>query len=311
MPSPLKIRDLEMVVALHEEGSLTQAAKRIGISEPAYSKRIHWIERCIRVNLFDKGHDGIKTTEAGRSFIAHALESLHSYHKAVHEAHEARNGARSQLCIGVSSFMPPDILEVVRSVELPLYRNLTIAIETEYSMNLLSRLQQGHLDVALISSPPVQPSITTQCLYSDALRIVFREGHPLMNRPSVTLAELAEYPWIFFSRTIHPPLYDLVLQRLESQGKHVSIAHRLSTGDQAVALLKDDSSVAWMTPTEAARATALGFFNTSLLDERIHLDTHLATRADNRSQLVSEYVRRFVTQLNLRRPPEQMSLPIA
>jgi DNA-binding transcriptional LysR family regulator len=50
MLSHLKIRDLELVVALHEEGSVTQAAKRVGISEPGFSKRIQLIERQSRCN---------------------------------------------------------------------------------------------------------------------------------------------------------------------------------------------------------------------------------------------------------------------
>ena len=40
MTAQLKIRDLELIVALHEEGTLTRAAKRVGITEPAFSKRL-------------------------------------------------------------------------------------------------------------------------------------------------------------------------------------------------------------------------------------------------------------------------------
>jgi hypothetical protein len=58
------------------------------------------------------------------------------------------------------------------------------------------------------------------------------------------------------------------------------------------------------------RAADHGLANLLLLDEHIRLETHLATRADNKSRLVSEYVRRFVKQMNLHRPPEQLSLPI-
>jgi hypothetical protein len=41
------------------------------------------------------------------------------------------------------------------------------------------------------------------------------------------------------------------------------------------------------------------------------METHGATRANNKSQLVSEYVRRYVKRMNLRRPPKQLLLPIA
>ena len=47
-----RIRDLELVVALHEEGNMTQAAKRLGMSEPALSQQLKKIERRIQTAPF-------------------------------------------------------------------------------------------------------------------------------------------------------------------------------------------------------------------------------------------------------------------
>jgi DNA-binding transcriptional LysR family regulator len=311
MSSQLKIRDLELVVALHEEGSVTQAARRMKISEPAYSKRIQWIERIIHERLFERGRDGVKATDSGRTFIAYALECLYSFQRAIHEAHEARCGEASKLCIGVSPFMPPEMIELLRSIELPLHRNLTIEIDTAYSIDLLTQLQQGHIALALVASPPEIAAITTLRLASNPFRIVCREEHPLAVNQSVLLDEVLEYPWVFFNRGIHPYLHDQVLERVAAEHKQAKVAHHFSYADQATALLSDDALVAWMTPPEAQRAASRGFCNLPLLDESLHLETHLATRADNKSQLVSEYVRRFVKQMEQQRPAEQLSLPIA
>jgi DNA-binding transcriptional LysR family regulator len=311
MSSHLKIRDLELVVALHEEGSVTQAAKRVGISEPAFCKRIQLVERQIKVRLFERGHDGTKTTDPGLTFIARILESIHSFHRGVHEAQETKRGEHSKLCIGVSAFMPPELIELLRSIELLLYRDLAIEIDTEYSTELLTQLQRGHIDLALVTSPPEIAAITTLCLATNSFRIVFREGHPLATKQSTTLSEVVEYPWVFFNRSIHPYLHDQVLGRVAIEQKQAKIVHHFSYADQATALLTDEEVVAWMSPPEALRASNHGLVNLPLLDEHLHLETHLATRADNKSQLVSEYVRRFVKRMDLRRPPEQLSLPIA
>jgi DNA-binding transcriptional LysR family regulator len=309
--SHLKIRDLELVVALHEEGSVTQAAKRIGISEPAFSKRIQLIERQLKAQLFERGHDGAKTTNSGFAFIGYAAEIIHTYHRAIHEAQEAMHGEYSKLCIGVSAFMPPELIEFLRSIELPLYRDLAIEIDTAYSAELLTQLRRGHIDLALVTSPPEISAITTLRLVTNSFRIVFREGHPLTAKQSTTLAEVAEYPWVFFNRNIHPYLHDQVLERVAAEHKQAKIAHHFSYADQATALLTDNALVAWMSPPEAQRAACRGLCNLPLLDEHLHLETHLATHADNKSPLVSEYVRRFVKRMEQDRPPEQLSLPIA
>jgi DNA-binding transcriptional LysR family regulator len=90
LTSRLKIRDLELIVALHEEGTFTQAAKRVGVTEPALSKRLLLIERMVQARLFDRGHDGATITGAGRHFVEHIQESVHSFHRAVHEARERK-----------------------------------------------------------------------------------------------------------------------------------------------------------------------------------------------------------------------------
>ncbi|MGD0731873.1 MAG: LysR family transcriptional regulator, partial [Terracidiphilus sp.] len=54
-----RIRDLELVVALHEDGNMTQAAKRLGMSEPALSKQLQKIERRIQTRLFERGNGGV------------------------------------------------------------------------------------------------------------------------------------------------------------------------------------------------------------------------------------------------------------
>ena len=54
-----RIRDLELVFALHEEGNMTQAAKRLGMSEPALGKQILNIERRLQTRLFERGNGGV------------------------------------------------------------------------------------------------------------------------------------------------------------------------------------------------------------------------------------------------------------
>ena len=84
-----RIRDLELVVALHEEGDRTQAAKRLGNSEPALSKQLRRIERRIQTILFERGNGGVVTTGSGRAFVAHATESVQAFRRAVHERRNA------------------------------------------------------------------------------------------------------------------------------------------------------------------------------------------------------------------------------
>jgi DNA-binding transcriptional LysR family regulator len=310
MTDPIRIRDLELIVAVYETGNLTQAAKQMNMSEPALSKQLHVIERRMRVHLFDRGHGGAMLTEQGRAFVEHARISIQEYYRALHEAHEAGRAEQYKLRIGTSAFLPAHLIERLRSIELRLYRELTIEVVTAYSYDLLIQLQHHQIDLALVTSPPEMATITTLRIATSPFMIAFREGHPFASKASVTLAEVAMCPWIFFSRNVHPPLHDQIHNRMQGEKREPRILHHISHADHVPALLTDDSLVAWLTPTGAKRVAHSGLRYIPLLDAEIRLETHLASVANNRSPLLSEFVRTFMKRIEAEKAATQMQLPM-
>lgn len=310
MSGHIKIRDLELIVALHEEGNLTQAAKRIGISEPAFSKRLRLIERRVQMRLFARGSDGSHATESGRAFLERARISIQAFYQAVHEAREAKFGERHKLRIGVSADIAPRLIELIRTNELRLYRNLSVEIFAEYSCEICSQLQRHQIDLALIISPPRCAAITSLLVSVNPFMIVVRPDHPLAGRNSLVLQDLVRFPWILFNRQVHPPLHDLILQRAEVSQQKLNIVHHISQADQVPALLTDDQTLTWLTPSGAERVSRDGLVRIPLLDEQIRLETHLATQASNSSKLVSEFVRSLVKKIEAENALTQLPLPI-
>lgn len=310
MTAQLKIRDLELVVALHEEGTFTQAAKRIGVTQTAITKRLQMIERQIQARLFDRNRDGASITDSGRSFVSGAAQILHEFHRTVHDAQEAKHGERRRLRIGVSQYLPPGLIEIIHSIELPLYRDLVVEIATGVSPEMIADLQKKNVDIALVSSPTKSAAITTLCIATDPFMIVFRKGHPLAAKKAVTLTDIVGYPWVFFKRVIHPALHDLIMHRAEAEHQPVNIVHYGSHADQASTLLNNDSIIGWLNPAGVECVVNQGFMCVPLIDEQIHLETHIVSLADNQSQLISEFERKFVKRWEKRDPPEQLALPI-
>jgi DNA-binding transcriptional LysR family regulator len=310
MATLTRIHDLELIIALSEEGTLSQAARRVGMSQPAMSKRLHVIERRLQLKLFDVNHSGAQITESGRFFAEYAQQSVNLFHRGIHEAREARHSQPYRLRVGTSPFQPPHLIEMLRTMELRLYRNLTIEVESAFSCDLLRKLQQHEIDVALVTSPPSMPSITSAVLGVRRFMIVFRESHRLAANESVDLDDLIAYPWVFFNRHVHPYLHDLILHRMEALHLAPRIVHRIMNAEQVPALVKNESSIAWLTPTGAARIAHGDLISRPLIDNEIHLETHLATLANNQSALVSEFARAFMKRHQVERQPIQMVLPV-
>ena len=244
MSGHIKIRDLELVVALQEERNFTQAAKRVGISEPAFSKRLRLIERRLQAKLFTRGTEGVLVTASGSSFIERARVCIGVFYQGVHDAQEAKYSEHHKLRIGASAFLAPHLIELIHSTELRLYRNLSIEIVTEYSLEILTQLQHHQIDLALITSPPPSASITSVRVAADPFMIVVHPNHPLATEKSVSLKEVVKYPWVFFNRNVHPPLHDLILERARAEQQKPRILHHISQADQVVALLTDHGLLA-------------------------------------------------------------------
>lgn len=242
--------------------------------------------------------------------MEHARVSIQAYHRAVHEAHEAGRAERHRLRIGTSAFLPPSLIELLRSTELRLYRDVAIEVVTAYSYDLLMQLQRHQIDLALVTSPPEMATITTLRIGTNPFMIMFRQGHPLAAKSSVTLTEIAMYPWIFFNRNVHPPLHDQILNRMQAERREPRILHHISQADHVPALLTDNSTVAWLTPTGAKRVVHSGLLYAPLLDPGIRLETHLASVVNNTSPLLSEYVRSFVKRIESEKIATQMHLPM-
>ena len=307
MATQTRIHDLEIVVALFEERTLSQAAKRVGMSQPAMSKRLYVIQRRLQLKLFETNHTGAEITEPGRSFAEYAQQSVNLF-RGIHEARQAKHTQLNRLWVGTSPFQPPYLVEMLRTMELRLYRNLAVEVESAFSCDLLRKLEQCEVDVALVASPPSMPSITITLLCKRQFMIVFYERHPLAALKTVSMADVAVYPWVFFNRHVHPYLHDLILQRAAALRLVPNVVHRIMQAEQISALVKDGVSVAWLTPTGAARVAHGELIARPLADEEIRLETHLAALASNGSALVSEFARAFMKRYEQQRQPVQMVL---
>lgn len=306
----LRIRDFALLLALYETGNLTGAALRVGVSEPAASQQLKSIQRRMKMRLHESNHVGDKLTAEALALLPAAADIVQAFHRGMHDAQEARHGGQHILRVGVSPFLPEHWHRLLESVEMRLYRNVKPQLDLANTEQLLSALQRHDLDVALVISPPRNGKLTSRCVAKSPFMIVFREGHVLADRQSVSLTEVVSYPWIFFHKSDHPWLHDMILRRAEAAGEGVRIQHRVNHFDHVPRLLTDDRVLAWLTPTGAERIARPGLVARPLDDLEIRLETHLAALTSNTSPLVAEYFRCFLAQLEEDHSPVQLVLPI-
>ncbi len=186
----MTLNELKYIVAVAIERHFGHAAERCFVSQPTLSVAIRKIETELGVKLFERGQGEVKVTPIGQRIVSQAQQVIEESNAIIKIAAQGQNQLKGTIRFGgmlsVGPILYPSFIpELIRSVpEMPLY------IETDNSRNLLERLRQGNLDIALISLPIDEPSLETRLLYTEPLVAILPKNHYLSSEKKLRLEQL-------------------------------------------------------------------------------------------------------------------------
>jgi DNA-binding transcriptional LysR family regulator len=310
MDNPIETRYLVAAVILAEELSFTAAAKRLEMSQSGVSRRLNQLEKRCGFRLFDRDNAKVVITEAGQAFLEEAKLSLMHDARAVEHGKAANDGAESQLTIGRSPYLDPAILPALFSIHLPLYPNLNIHMQSDFAPELERGLVTSKLDLALIANPSSNRKITTTKIAEAPFYIAIPENHALASKETLNLGDLRDCTWIVFDRKVHPALHAMLWRRAAEEGLPYRNNQNVLSAEEAVQLVAENIGIAFLTKAGALRAKGNGITVRPLVDNELRVELYLASRADNRSKLVSQFARAFMRRIEQVLAPPQMILPL-
>jgi DNA-binding transcriptional LysR family regulator len=220
--SNLKLRHLQMLVALDQFRHLGRAAEFLSVTQPAVSKTLAEVERMFGMPLFERSTRGTWPTAAGASVVRFARSVLAGYERTRDEIADEASGASGRTRVGAMVSATPGLL--AQAVERLKSRSArtTVLIEEGDLTRLLPRLRLGELDLFVGRLEPgyAAPDLETEPLYEDPMVAVVRPGHPLARKRAVQWADIARQPCVmpppwaslrvklvqqFFAHGLHPP----------------------------------------------------------------------------------------------------------
>ncbi len=143
---------LKMFVAIVEEGSLTGAAKRLHITQPAVSRSLKLLEEHLGVDLFDRVGRGLEITAAGRALLPRAHEVLQRMERVEREVQLAARQDLFSLRLGttdsVATYLLPGIIDPLRED----YPGLELQWCSKRSAELLRDVREGDLDAVVVAA---------------------------------------------------------------------------------------------------------------------------------------------------------------
>jgi len=196
--SQLKLRHLQLLVALDEFRHLGRAAEFLTVTQPAVSKTLAEIERIYDLPLFVRSTRGTEPTPAGSAVVRFARSVLAEHQRTREEIAGIASGAAGRVNVGAMVVATPNLL--MRAV-IRLKRHsaqTTVLIEEGDLTRLLPRLRVGELDCIVGRLEPgyASPDLETEPLHGEPMCIVCRPDHGLLNRRKIDWKMLADEPWV-------------------------------------------------------------------------------------------------------------------
>ena len=208
----MKLRHLQILVALDDLGRTSKVAALFNVSQPAISKALGELQTGLSTRLFERTASGLVPTQSGESLIRHARTLLATLREAGEELHAIAHDAPGKVRIGALPASAASLLPAGLK-HLKLLSPATTVFVREGTMDtLLQELRGGGLEI-VVGTLPMQKSsggLDEEELYGDRTRLVVRPQHPLLRRRTLQWPDMARYPWVLppVDSLLHDSLMD-------------------------------------------------------------------------------------------------------
>jgi DNA-binding transcriptional LysR family regulator len=177
--------------------SFSKAGQKVFRSQSAVSAQIRQLEQAYKAKLLDRSAKSVELTPAGVVLFDYAERLLRLRDESVQIVADRGSVVQGPVMFGANEatclYLLPDILSEFKRryplVHISIYRN--------FSHKILQRLEEGSLDLGIVTLPLKSPNLKMHVINRDRLRFMVSTKNPLAQRTHVTLEEIASAPLIF------------------------------------------------------------------------------------------------------------------
>ena len=220
----MELRQLRYFIAVAEEMHFNRAAERLHIAQPALSQQIQRLERNLKTQLFIRTTRSVEITDTGRVLLEAARRVISEAERAQSQVELATLGSTGLLRVG---FVSSAALSLLPGMVNRLHEHLPqvrFQLQENTTEQQIQAVLDGQLDVGIVREIEPIDGIHITALKREALVVAVPETHPLAQRTSVKLAELAGEGFVVFPRNQVSRLYDLISALCIPAGFHIRIA---------------------------------------------------------------------------------------
>lgn len=197
---PLSIRQLEVFVALIDQGSFTRAARHLRLSQSTVSGHVSDLERRLAVRLVERERSGVVPTSAGKALLVPAREVLRAERGARMAVQELTGLLRGSLRVGGSTIPASYILPGLFGRFRELHPGVSLQLVTGDSGEIVERVLHADVELGVVGTQPSRRELESTQIGEDRLILILPPDHPLSGKRSVAASDLVALPMVHRER---------------------------------------------------------------------------------------------------------------
>jgi DNA-binding transcriptional LysR family regulator len=176
--------------------SFSRAGQKVFRSQSAVSAQIRQLEQAYRAKLLDRSAKSVELTPAGEVLFEYAERLLRLRDESIQVVADRGNVVQGPVLFGANEatclYLLPDIFAEFQrrfpQVHISIYRN--------FSHKILQRIEDGSIDVGIVTLPAKSPNLKVHHIHRDRVRLMVSAKNPLALRSKITMDEVASQPII-------------------------------------------------------------------------------------------------------------------
>lgn len=210
---------MECFIAVAEELHFARAADRVHLSVSPVSRAIKELERDLGGQLFVRSYHRVELTEFGAALLPLAQQVIEDA-DALRRRARALSGSTSAAVVrmGVSQLCPPIAGQLVQELISTHLSDARVDVVVSSAADLLPRVENGELTLALVQLPIGRPRLSTKVLAKLVTWVIMRKDDPLAAHDSLRLEQLAGRTLTIGSPHVEPVAMETMIANLKAHG---------------------------------------------------------------------------------------------
>jgi DNA-binding transcriptional LysR family regulator len=239
--------------------SFTKAAEVLDMTQPAVTFQIRQLEEQFKARLFDRSHNRIDLTDAGKRAYQFAGRIFELYDEMENSVKDATGNVTGTLRIGVGAAAAQYVLMPVISEFQKRFPQVYIQMSVRAASHISAMIENSDVDVGLIEDIAHSKHLTAQPYGSESWQLIGAPSHPLMKESQVTPELLKKQRWILLEEC--PAHREIVSEYLRTLGLEISdldIAMEISNLEAIKGAVEASQCIAILPTAAIAKELRLG-----------------------------------------------------